>query len=276
MTVLSLASWVFDRRQVTPPLSVERERVADPVLRRQLGWAAPAGAGLATIAAAAGAAFGDRPGFFSILVLVAAVAMVPLLFRELAVRAQAGLDDAVTERDTLQAELDAARTTKEELRTLAYHDDLTGLPNRSLLHDRLGLAIAHCLREASHLAVLFLDLDDFKSVNDSLGHGVGDRLLVELATRIRSSVRAGDTVARFGGDEFVVLLDTVTGPADAARVAAKVLDAVRAPFRLDDHDVAVAASVGVSVYPGDGTSSEELVRSADVAMYRDKNREKVR
>jgi diguanylate cyclase (GGDEF)-like protein len=202
--------------------------------------------------------------------------MVPLLFRELAVRAQAGLDDAVTERDTLQAELDAARTTKEELRTLAYHDDLTGLPNRSLLHDRLGLAIAHCLREASHLAVLFLDLDDFKSVNDSLGHGVGDRLLVELATRIRSSVRAGDTVARFGGDEFVVLLDTVTGPADAARVAAKVLDAVRAPFRLDDHEVAVAASVGVSVYPGDGTSSEELVRSADVAMYRDKNREKVR
>ena len=276
MTVLSLASWVFDRRQVTPPLSVERERVAGPVLRRQLGWAAPAGAGLATIAAAAGAAFGDRPSFFSVLVLVAAVAMVPLLFRELAVRAQAGLDDAVTERDTLQAELDAARTTKEELRTLAYHDDLTGLPNRSLLHDRLGLAIAHCLREESHLAVLFLDLDDFKSVNDSLGHGVGDRLLVELATRIRSSVRAGDTVARFGGDEFVVLLDTVTGPADAARVAAKVLDAVRAPFRLDDHEVAVAASVGVSVYPGDGTSSEELVRSADVAMYRDKNREKVR
>ena len=276
MTVLSLASWVFDRRQVTPPLSVERERVAGPVLRRQLGWAAPAGAGLATIAAAAGAAFGDRPSFFSVLVLVAAVAMVPLLFRELAVRAQAGLDDAVTERDTLQAELDAARTTKEELRTLAYHDDLTGLPNRSLLHDRLGLAIAHCLREASHLAVLFLDLDDFKSVNDSLGHSVGDRLLVELATRIRSSVRAGDTVARFGGDEFVVLLDTVTGAADAARVAAKVLDAVRAPFRLDDHEVAVAASVGVSVYPGDGTSPEELVRSADVAMYRDKNREKVR
>jgi diguanylate cyclase (GGDEF)-like protein len=275
MTVLSLASRVFDRRQGTVPLSAERDRVADSALRRQLAWAAPAGAGFATIAAAAATAIGDRPTVFSVLVLVAAVAMLHLLFRGLAGRIQVRLDAAVIERDTLHAELRAARTTKEELRNLAYHDDLTGLPNRSLLNDRLGLAIAHCLREASHLAVLFLDLDDFKSVNDSLGHGVGDRLLVEFATRIRSSVRAGDTVARFGGDEFIVLLDTVTGAADAARVAAKVLDAVRVPFRLDDHEVAVAASVGVSVYPGDGTSPEELVRSADVAMYREKHRGKV-
>jgi diguanylate cyclase (GGDEF)-like protein len=275
MTVLSLASWVFDRRQGTLPLSVERDRSAESALRRQLGWAAPAGAALAMLAAAAGTAVGDRPTVFNVLALVGALAMVPLLFRGLATRVQAKLDAANIEREILQAELDAASKAKEKLRNLAYHDDLTGLPNRGLLHDRLGLAIAHSLREASHLAVLFLDLDDFKAVNDSLGHGSGDRLLIELANRIRGSVRAGDTVARFGGDEFVVLLDTVTGAEDAARVAAKGLDAVRAPFRIEGHDIAVAASVGVSVYPRDGTSAEELLRSADVAMYRDKHREKV-
>ena len=146
------------------------------------------------------------------------------------------------------------------------------MPNRSLLYDRLGLAIAHAEREASHLAVLFVDLDGFKAVNDSLGHDFGDRFLVELAARLRSSVRAGDTVARFGGDEFVVLLDSVTGPEDAALVAAKVRGAVEAPFLLDGHAVTVAASVGVGVYPGDGASADELVKRADADMYRDKPR----
>jgi diguanylate cyclase (GGDEF)-like protein len=197
--------------------------------------------------------------------------MVPLLFRRLATPILARLDAAITERGILQAELDAAQKTKEELRDLAYHDELTGLPNRSLLYDRLGLAITQSHRQSSHLALLFLDLDDFKAVNDTFGHGSGDRLLVELAARVRSSVRAGDTVARFGGDEFIVLLDSVTGPEDAAHVAAKVLDAVRAPFRIEGHEVAIAASVGVSVYPRDGTSPDELVSSADAAMYRDKH-----
>ncbi|HYN02664.1 MAG TPA: GGDEF domain-containing protein [Vicinamibacteria bacterium] len=216
-------------------------------------------------------AFGDRPTVFGALALLATVAMVPLLFRGLATPILARLDAAITERGILQAELDAAHKTKEELRDLAYHDELTGLPNRSLLYDRLGLAIMQSHRQSSHLALLFLDLDDFKAVNDSFGHGSGDRLLVELATRVRSSVRAGDTVARFGGDEFVVLLDSVTGPENASRVAAKVLDAVRAPFQLDGHEVSIAASVGVSVYPRDGTSPDELVSSADAAMYRDKH-----
>ena len=109
-------------------------------------------------------------------------------------------------------------------------------------------------------------------MNDSFGHGPGDRLLVELAaSAFAGSVRAGDTVARFGGDEFVVLLDSVTGAEDAARVAAKVLDAVRAPFRIEATRSRIAASVGVSVYPGDGTTPDELVRSADAAMYRDKH-----
>jgi len=192
--------------------------------------------------------------------------------RALATRVLTRLDAGATERDTLQAELAAALRAKGALRELAYHDELTGLPNRGLLYDRLGLAIAHAYRQASHLAVLFLDLDDFKAVNDSLGHGSGDRLLVDLATRLRRSVRAGDTVARFGGDEFVVLLDGVSGAEDAAHVAAKVLEAVRAPFRLEGHGVSIGASVGVSVYPADGTSPDALVRSADAAMYRDKHR----
>lgn len=272
MTVLSLAAWAFDRCLAVPSLSSARDRGAESALRRLLVWGTPASAAFATLAAGAGVAFRDRPTVLGGLVLVAAVAMVPLLFRGLAVRLLARLEGAGTERDILQAELEAALQTRDALRTLAYHDDLTGLPNRSLLNDRLGVAIAHAHRQASHLALLFIDLDDFKAVNDSLGHGWGDRLLVKVARRVRDSVRAGDTVARFGGDEFIVLLDGVTGPEDAARVAAKVLDAVRAPFRLDAHDVRIDASVGVSVYPHDGTFPDELVKSADTAMYRDKHR----
>ena len=271
MTVLSLATWAFGRRLGTLPASPTRDR--DAQLRRRLGWAAPVGAAFAALAAAAGAALGDRPTVFGALALLAIVAMLPLLLQGLATSILARLDAATTDRENLQAELDAAHEAKEAFRELAYHDDLTGLPTRTLLYDRLGLAITQSHRQASHLALLFLDLDDFKTVNDSFGHGSGDRLLLELATRVRGSVRAGDTVARFGGDEFVVLLDSVTGPEDAGRVAAKVLDAVQAPFRLDGHEVAIAASVGVSVYPRDGTSPDELVRSADAAMYRDKQRE---
>jgi diguanylate cyclase (GGDEF)-like protein len=239
-------------------------------IRRQLGWAAPAGAAFAVLAAVAGAAFHDRPTLFSALGLVAAVAMLPLLVRALTTRVLLWLDAAAVARDAQQAELAAAHKTKEEFRNLAYHDDLTGLPNRSLLYDRLGIAIEHARRQTSQLAVLFLDLNGFKTVNDSLGHGSGDHLLVELAGRVRRCVRAGDTVARFGGDEFVVLLDGVTGAEDSARVAAKVLDAVQSPFQLDDHELSIGASVGLSLYPDDGTSPDELVKQADAAMYRDK------
>jgi diguanylate cyclase (GGDEF)-like protein len=268
MSVVSRATWVLGWH-LSASVSA-RDGGAQLVLSRRLGWALPAGVLFAALSAAAGAAFRDRPTVLGALFLVAAVAVVPLLLRRLASRTRLCLDAALVERTSLQAELAEARRTKEQLRDLAYHDPLTGLPNRSLLYDRLGLAIAHAHRAAGQLAVLFLDLDDFKAVNDSHGHGAGDRLLVELATRLRNGVRAGDTVARLGGDEFVLLLDSVTGAEDAARVAAKVLAAVRAPFRRHGHDLLVTASIGVSVYPADGTSAEELVRSADAAMYRDK------
>jgi diguanylate cyclase (GGDEF)-like protein len=201
------------------------------------------------------------------------VATVALLLRGFATRILGRLEGEVREREALRTALLAARKRREELLTLAYHDNLTGLPNRSLLHDRLGVAITHARRQGTRLAVLFLDLDDFKTVNDSYGHALGDRLLVELAGRVRASVRAGDTVARFGGDEFVVLLDEVSGTADAAHVATKVLVALRAPFRLDGHEVTVAASVGMSLFPDDGVSGDELLRQADAAMYHDKQDE---
>ena len=272
MTAHSVATWVSGRRPGMPPASPAHDRGADVALRRQLAWTAPAFAASATFAAVAGAAFRDRATVFGFLAALTTVAMLSLLLRRLAKRVLARLETATTEREIFLAELESVHKTKEELRGLAYHDDLTGLPNRSLLYDRLGVAITHAQRQGSHIAVLFLDLDDFKSVNDSLGHGYGDRVLVELATRVLGSVRAGDTVARFGGDEFIVLLDGVTGAQDAARVAAKVLDAVQAPCQLDGHEVSIAASVGAGVYPMDGTSPDQLVRSADAAMYREKRR----
>jgi len=242
-------------------------------LRYLLGWLAPATAAFAALAVAAGAAFRDRSTVVSALALGGAVAMVFLLSRRLATQVLQSLDDAIAGQERLEVQLAAVLETKEEYRTLAYHDGLTGLPNRSLFQDRLGLAITHSSRLQGHLALLYLDIDDFKGVNDSFGHGSGDRVLVELARRIRAAVRAEDTVARLGGDEFVVLLAQVTGAGDAARVAAKVLEAVRPPFRVDGHEVSIAASVGVSVYPDDGTSSDDLVRHADGAMYRDKQRQ---
>jgi diguanylate cyclase (GGDEF)-like protein len=257
-----------------PPLSRADDRATDVAGPKPvLGWLAPAAAAFAVLAVVAGAAFRDRPTVLGALPIAGAVATVYLLVRWFAARVRESLSDASAGRECLAAELATAREAKEEYRSLAYHDDLTGLPNRSLLHDRLALAITHSSRHESNLAVLFLDVDDFKGVNDSFGHACGDRVLVELAGRIRRTVRAEDTVARLGGDEFVVLLAHVTGAEDAARVAAKVLDAVRAPLPLDGHQVvSIGASIGVSVFPGNGVSPEDLVRSADEAMYRAKER----
>ncbi len=263
----------FDHRLGKPSPSQAGDRGADLAGPRPiLGWLAPAAAAFAVLAVVAGAAFRDRPTVLGALSIAGAVATVFLLFRWFAAGVRESLNHASTGHERLAAELAAVREAKEEFRSLAYHDDLTGLPNRSLLHDRLGLAITHSSRNESHLAVLYLDLDDFKDVNDSFGHACGDRVLVELAGRIRRTVRAEDTVARLGGDEFIVLLAQVTGAGDAARVAAKVLDAVRAPLRLDGHQVSIGVSVGVSVFPRDGVSPEELLRNADQAMYRAKER----
>jgi diguanylate cyclase (GGDEF)-like protein/PAS domain S-box-containing protein len=159
------------------------------------------------------------------------------------------------------------KQVEEQIRHMAQHDALTGLPNRMLLHDRIGHAIAHAQRNQGLLAVLFIDLDRFKTVNDSLGHPVGDRLLKAVAGRLAACTRASDTVARIGGDEFVVLLGDLKEPEDARHVAQKVLDALSEPVTISGHELKVTPSVGICAYPHDGGDVETLMRNADTAMY---------
>ena len=149
----------------------------------------------------------------------------------------------------------------------AEHDFLTGLPNRMLLTDRIGQAIALAQRHQDKIAVLFMDLDGFKRINDALGHPIGDKLLQSVAQRLVASVRASDTVSRQGGDEFVALLRELHGPEDAAVIAEKMLHAVAEPHAIGEHEVCVTTSIGISLYPDDGLDAETLVKNADAAMY---------
>ncbi len=158
-------------------------------------------------------------------------------------------------------------------RTLAYavhHDALTGLPNRLLLESRFPQAIALARRHNHAVAVLFLDLDGFKRVNDAFGHPVGDRLLQSVARVLEQCVRSSDTVSRFGGDEFVVLLTEITRPADAVVSAQKILDVLRMPHTIDGHTFVVTASIGIGLFPHDGADSQTLLRNADDAMFQAK------
>ncbi len=162
------------------------------------------------------------------------------------------------------------KRAEEQVKHLAFHDPLTNLPNRLLFSDRLTLAVAQAHRHNQRLAVLFLDLDRFKVINDSLGHSVGDELLRQVAERIQEYVREGDTVARLGGDEFTLLVPGITAEEDAAKIAKKICDAIHDPFWIDGRELFVTTSMGVAVYPSDGHDAETLVRNADSAMYRAK------
>lgn len=159
------------------------------------------------------------------------------------------------------------RLAEHEIRKLAYHDTLTGLPNRSLFHDRLNQALAQAQRHDRPLAVLFLDLDRFKDVNDTLGHPSGDQLLKTVAQRLSLCVRQSDTVARFGGDEFVVLLTSVRDEGDAALVAEKILMLLSEPVDIDGQEVFTSSSIGVVMCPHDGVDGDVLLKHADMAMY---------
>lgn len=166
------------------------------------------------------------------------------------------------------------KKAEAELVRQATRDSLTGLPNRSLLHSLMAEAVERAEGQGTRCAVLFVDLDGFKAVNDTHGHDVGDELLKDAARRLRAALRATDEVGRLGGDEFVVLLNDVAGPADAGAVAAKVVAALSVPFVVDTVTAEVSASVGVAVWPDDGLSGEALLKSADEAMYKAKNRGK--
>ncbi|MEN6583713.1 MAG: EAL domain-containing protein [Armatimonadota bacterium] len=159
---------------------------------------------------------------------------------------------------------------EERLDFLAYHDPLTGLPNRLLFSDRLTHRLAHVQKNDEMLAVIFIDLDRFKFINDSLGHNVGDMLLKEVAHRLAGYIRQGDTLARMGGDEFTVIVSDITKPEDTAIAAQRVLQSFSEPFLIDGHEMFVSPSMGISTYPCDGLDVETLVKSADTAMYRAK------
>jgi diguanylate cyclase (GGDEF)-like protein/PAS domain S-box-containing protein len=164
-----------------------------------------------------------------------------------------------------------ARALSSKMSHLAQHDGLTDLPNRMLLNDRLAQAMAMVQRRGKRLAVLYLDIDRFKHVNDTAGHLVGDRLLQSISKRLVDSVRSSDTVSRQGGDEFVILLSEVSDTKDAAVTAEKILAALGKPHRIDHHELLVSASIGIVTYPEDGETAEALIKNADVAMYQAKD-----
>lgn len=166
-----------------------------------------------------------------------------------------------------ETDITARKQMEERISRLALHDPLTGLPNRTLFEDRVGMALSAALRHPRHVGLMFMDLDHFKPVNDTLGHGVGDLLLKEVAKRVQDVLRNSDTAARIGGDEFVMLLPEIREPQDALTVARKVCEAIRKPFEIVGHSLKVSASIGVAVYPDHGGDFMELSNRADRAMY---------
>jgi diguanylate cyclase (GGDEF)-like protein/PAS domain S-box-containing protein len=189
-----------------------------------------------------------------------------------------GSDDSLLSADTPRRErlgtygvardITDRKRADELIAHQAYHDVLTDLPNRVLFKDRLGLALLQARRNESSLAVMFIDLDRFKLVNDTLGHGMGDELLQQVATRLQACLRRGDTLSRLGGDEFTVVLPELADRQDAGVIAEKFIDCLRLPFQLAGQAVHISASIGIAIYPLDGKTVGELTRNADIAMYR--------
>ncbi len=180
-------------------------------------------------------------------------------------------DDNIKEYIAVFSDITRRKQDEEHIRRQAHFDALTGLPNRFLLFDRLDQAIISARREKWMLAMLFIDLDRFKSVNDTLGHPVGDDLLNAVAERLHTSVREADTVARFGGDEFVILLQDITEVNAAAIVADKIIQELSQPFLLQEREIFIGASIGITLYPNDAEDTATLLRNADMAMYRAKD-----
>jgi diguanylate cyclase (GGDEF)-like protein/PAS domain S-box-containing protein len=160
--------------------------------------------------------------------------------------------------------------TEEKIRQMAYHDSLTGLPNRKLFSDRLDIALAQAQRNQKKVGIAMLDLDNFKDVNDTLGHAMGDLFLRAIAERLSAELREGDTVARFGGDEFILILPDLKVIEDAIQVAQKIVDSFCKPSLVDTHQLVVTTSIGIAVYPDDGTDEGILLKNADIAMYQAK------
>jgi diguanylate cyclase (GGDEF)-like protein/PAS domain S-box-containing protein len=200
--------------------------------------------------------------------------------RESLERSRDALERAVAERTAelqsanqrLEIEVGERKMAEQRARHLADHDPLTGLPNRRLLEDRLTQALALSYRNRKQTAVMFVDLDRFKTINDSLGHAVGDLLLKEVALRLVNQLRTGDTICRIGGDEFVVVLPEIKRASDAAQVAQKVIEELSRPIPADERELTVTPSIGIAVFPDDGRDAETLIRNSDAAMYHAKEK----
>ena len=159
---------------------------------------------------------------------------------------------------------------EEKIQQMAFHDSLTGLPNRKLFSDRLGIVLAQAKRNKKKVGIVMLDLDNFKDVNDTLGHDVGDTFLKAVAERLSVTLRKSDTVARFGGDEFVLIFPDMEVIEEAIQVVQKIIDRFHKPFLIDTHQLVVTTSIGIAVYPNDGMDEEILMKNADFAMYQAK------
>jgi len=183
------------------------------------------------------------------------------------VRDRSGIVTALT---AVSRNITERKKMEDNMQHLAYFDAITGLPNRSLFNDRLRVALAQAKRNKEKLAVMMLDLDQFKIVNDTLGHETGDQLLQAVGNRLKDALRDSDTVSRMGGDEFMVLLPSIAYEKSVVDIAQKILSSFREPFRVRDHELHVTTSIGISLYPRDGTSSDTLIKNADAAMYRSK------
>lgn len=171
---------------------------------------------------------------------------------------------------TIARDVTERKRADERIRYLALHDALTGLPNRNLFRERVSNAITRARRNRHLMAVLFIDLDRFKEINDTLGHHIGDRLLQVAANRLQRCLREGDGVARLGGDEFVADLPVLASKEEAITIAQKILEVLRTPFMVDEYALHVSASIGISICPNDGEDVEVLMHAADIAMYRAK------
>jgi diguanylate cyclase (GGDEF)-like protein/PAS domain S-box-containing protein len=189
------------------------------------------------------------------------------LLNEMLVRGEAGEEDVL---EGTIIDITARKLAEERMQYQAFHDSLTDLPNRFLFNERLNLVIAQARRHRRKAAVMFIDLDDFKLINDTMAHTAGDELLRGVAERLKACLRADDTVARIGGDEFVFIIPETGGSAAAARAADRILESVRQPFVIHGRELFVSASVGIAMFPNDGQDAETLVKNADSAMYRAK------
>ena len=173
----------------------------------------------------------------------------------------------VTHRMTVLRDISDRKQAEARIQFLAHHDTLTHLPNRTLLLDRIQVTLANARRNQTEVGIMFIDLDNFKTINDSLGHYAGDELLKRVAARVQSCLRNADLLGRFGGDEFLVVLADLANAEDIAPVAKKIANAISEPFSFDDQSLSVSASIGVSVFPRDGETPDSLIRNADAAMY---------